>query len=108
MFIRLALKELKKSHHSFAHHGVVVIRGGNVVAVGFNHGDIHAEVQALRKLWPSERKGTKVVSVRMTKAGKITMAKPCPSCESFLRENGIKKVYYTDPEGAFQEMRLYA
>lgn len=94
-----AVRLLPRSTHTAHKHAVVVYRGGAIVAMGYNHGEIHAEVAALNKLWPSERKGTKVVSIRMSKGGNLRLAKPCPDCEAYMRENGVKLVVYSDNEG---------
>jgi deoxycytidylate deaminase len=104
--VRLAKKALRKSDHRSAFHGVVVYRGGSLLAVGYNRGSIHAEVQALSKLWPSERKGTKVISIRVGRNGKTTIAKPCPKCEAYLREQGVKLVVYSDEDGLMRRMKL--
>jgi pyrimidine deaminase RibD-like protein len=104
--IRLAMKRLQKATHRFAFHGVVVERGGAAIASGYNHGDIHAEINALGKLWPSERRGTKVWSIRVTPGGRFASAKPCLDCEGYLRKNGVKAVIYSDADGSIQRMKL--
>lgn len=103
---KIAMKYLPKARHAAHKHVTVVYRGGNVIAIGVNHDEIHSEVAALRTLWPSERKGTKVVNLRMTRSGRLGLAKPCPECEKFLRENGVKAVLYSDDDGHMKRMKL--
>lgn len=106
IYQNLALKLCGRSNHKQHYHGAVVVVGGSIVAMGFNHDKTHAEVQALKKLWPDHRKGVKVYSFRFSKGGQWSMAKPCPKCEAFMRENGVKYVYYTTQTGSMERMRL--
>ena len=92
--------------------GAVVVSGNRVLATGFNRKrndpkycekgwSIHAEVSAIRKLKnrPFGPKTTIYVA-RITRAGKIAMAKPCETCEKAVYESGIKRIIYTTNEGA--------
>lgn len=96
---RIALRVARKSDHKLFKHVAIVVRGGAIVAVGYNHATTHAEVAALNKLWPSERRGTRVWSMRMNRSGHFRMARPCPNCMRYLKESGVKMVYYTDRVG---------
>ena len=95
-----------KSNHKQHHHVVIVERGGAVVAVGYNHDETHAEVAALGKVWPNKRKGLRIWSFRLRRDGQLGMAKPCKKCQQFLRENGVKVVYYSGPDGKMERMKL--
>ena len=95
-----------KAKHKCYKHAAIVVRGGAIVATGVNHDELHAEVVALKKLWPSERRGTKVYSLRLRRSDTLGMAKPCAECEAFMRENGVKLVFYTDREGKWAKMKL--
>jgi deoxycytidylate deaminase len=106
MLSNAILKLTKKSRHRHHHHSAQVRRGGAVVSVGYNHETRHAEVDALSKLWPSERVGTTVVSVRVTKGGTVGMAKPCENCLKYMMDNGVKKVVYTGRDGELVVERL--
>jgi cytidine deaminase len=87
-------------------HAALVVRGGSIISVGVNHETTHAEVQALKTLWPSERRGTRIIVVRMTRGGRLGMSKPCAECETFMREAGVKSVQYSDAAGELQRMKL--
>lgn len=101
-----ASKLFHKARHKAHRHAVIVYRGSNIISTGVNHDEIHAEVSALRRLWPSERKGTKVVSLRMTRGGRLGMAKPCPECEAYMRREGVKLVLYSNEQGQMERMKL--
>jgi pyrimidine deaminase RibD-like protein len=96
----------EKARHRAHRHAALVYRGGALISQGTNHDEVHAEVAALRRLWPSHREDTTVVSIRMTKGNKLGMAKPCPNCEEYMRLAGVKKVVYSDAMGQMITMRL--
>jgi deoxycytidylate deaminase len=103
---KLGIRLATKARHGCYKHAAIVVRGGAIVATGVNHDEQHAEVVALKCLWPSERRGTKVYSLRLRRSGTLGMAKPCPECEAFMREAGVKLVIYTDRLGNWARMRL--
>jgi deoxycytidylate deaminase len=100
------MKQAAKAQHYFAFHVAVLTRGGSIVATGYNHGWIHAEHQALQKIWPNKRTGLVLWSFRVTGTGKLVMAKPCPKCEKLLLENGIHQVRYSNGCGEMVRMKL--
>lgn len=97
--ISAAIKAASRSTHPQYWHSALLIRGGAVLASGWNHDGRHAEIVALGKLWPSKRVGATLVSLRVGRDGKLAMAKPCPECAKVLREAGIMKIYYSDRNG---------
>lgn len=104
--LALLYRTSQKSPFDDFRHAVLVLQGGRVKAIGYNTYQHHAEIHALQKLWPSERRSTKIVSVRFNKSGKLAMAKPCPECQKYLKAMGVKKVEYSDSNGRMQLMRL--
>ncbi len=87
----------KKSPHYKNQHSTLVFRGGSLISSGYNHDDIHSEVVALGKLWPSKRKNTTVVNLMIkTKSRNFGNSKPCSECDSFLKQNGVSKVVWFD------------
>lgn len=96
----------EKSNHHQHRHAVLVVRGGQIVATGYNHNEIHAEVNGLSKIWPNRRKGLKVYSFRIRRDGSLGLAKPCVECEAFLKANGVKQVWYSTNEGTIELMKL--
>jgi cytidine deaminase len=103
---KLAAKMSYRARHKWAFHTVAVMRGGNIIAIANNRDQTHAEIGALNSLWPSERRGTKVYSIRMTKTGQFKMARPCDACWRYMKESGVKVVYYSDDNGEMQTERL--
>ena len=68
----------------------------------------HAEILALTKIkyLDIDFSKVKVFVYRETKNGKPAMARPCPSCTGFIKELGIKKIYYTTDCGfAYEELK---
>jgi len=103
--LKQARKIALRSTCAYYHHAAIVTRGGAVIATGYNHRRIHAEVHALSSLWPSERVGTTVWSLRFTKNG-MGNAKPCPSCEAYMREAGVKVCRYSGPKGVILRLKF--
>ncbi len=87
-------------------HSSIVARGGNIVSCGYNHGIRHAEVMALSSLWPSERVGTTVWSIRVMKSGHLGMAKPCVKCMAFLIASRVKQVFFSNASGEIERLKL--
>lgn len=59
---------------------------------------LHAEIDAL----VTRRYGLipyVIVVVRLTKNGKLTMARPCPICMRAIKEAGIEEIIYSDNNG---------
>ena len=65
---------------------------------------MHAEMALLKKC--EEGAVDTVNVIRFKKNGEVTMAKPCRFCEIFLRNHGVKKVYYTNWEGEWESFVL--
>ena len=95
-----------KSPHPKNKHSTLVFRGGSLVGTGYNHDGIHSEINALKDLWPSKRKGTIVVNLMIqTRSGNFGVSRPCMRCLSYLISNKVKKVIWFDGI-EFQEERL--
>ena len=104
--IEYALKLAEKARHKCHKHAAIVMRGGAIISIGVNHDEIHAEVQALKALWPSERKDTRVFVVRLTRGGRLGLSKPCPACQAYMRAAGVKSVDYSTNVGTIERMKL--
>lgn len=101
----LAKKLCACAKHKQHYHAAIVVKGGAVVSTAYNYNENHAEMNALKKLWPDKRRGVVVYSMRFTKGGKWGIAKPCKRCEKFMKECGVKKVFYTDVNGELTSIR---
>lgn len=53
------------------------------------------------------KKADSILIVRLSRGSKkLTMSKPCDPCMNFLRDKGIKKIYFSNWSGEIEEMRL--
>jgi deoxycytidylate deaminase len=96
-------------------HGAVILKKKKLVSKGFNSLDnrpslkfkynyysTHAESCAILKA----DEGDTLIVVRISKNGTLTASKPCSKCVKHARDNGIKKIYYSDWDSSIQEMKL--
>lgn len=104
----MAAKQALKSE--FAQHrlGAVIVKGGRILATGFNSRrpsallkteTLHAEAAAILKLLKEKRledlAGSEIYVTRYTKGGMVGMAHPCSECMALIRSVGIKRIHYT-------------
>lgn len=92
--------------------GAVVVKNGNVIAVGVNkrrnHPDIFeskaqimrhasccAERDALRRAGEAAR-GSTVYVARVSKSGGVLLARPCNRCYTAMKSAGVKTAYWTE------------
>lgn len=104
--VRVAKKLAFKSDHEHFKHSALVLKGGNIISSAYNKGVKHAEQFALDKLPPEQRKGCTVISIRVTKGGKLAMAKPCKKCEAYMRAHGVYAVEWSDEFEVMHKERL--
>lgn len=115
---RILIQELENHPHkgemAFLHSSLIV-RGGKVLSVGINspsqngfcrhyaaydQTQLHAEFSCVNKIRRKiNLRGCTMYNCRMTRGGKISISKPCESCETMLREYGFKKVVFTTQKG---------
>lgn len=108
--------------------GAVLIRNGRVLSHGFNwfkksspdsktrYNGIHAEYHCVRKSAKrGERRGGYDLSrlsgvtmfvARVTRTGRVAMARPCEHCQELLRLLNLRRVYYTNEQGGISELKL--
>lgn len=93
-------KRSKREHR----HASIIFKNGTPRTFGFNGTEHHAEENAMVR--DKNYKGAVMVNIRLTKAGKIGMAKPCPGCLDLLKEKKFRKVIYSTNHGTFEEIYL--
>ena len=112
------------------HIGSVVVYKNKVVSVGWNttkgspiqreynkyrfgkddkdKGCLHAEMLALLHARPYlkglDMSKVSIYVYRENKSGELRMSKPCPACDSYIRELGIRNIYYTTNDGYCYEV----
>jgi deoxycytidylate deaminase len=106
MIVEDAKKASENSDARFQLGAAIYSKKGKLISVGWNkskthpkygsfiYNTIHAEGDALIKALRTKKslKGAYIVVYRT----RGNLAKPCPCCQTMLREAGISKVYYTD------------
>lgn len=108
MSFRIASKEAAKSQHRQHKVGAVIVKGGNIVSVGYNQirpssflrtPTLHAEAAAILKLLKEGRlstlAGSEIYVTRFTRGGSVGIAKPCGACRDLISSVGISRIHYT-------------
>lgn len=104
-FFDLAKKVSKLSNHHHHKIGSVIVRGSKIISVGTNnikthpksthpHFSLHSEMAAVL-LAKQDLHGCEIYVYRETKDGIPAISRPCAYCFPFIREAGIKEVYYS-------------
>ncbi len=107
---RWLLRAAGLASRASGHHrlGAVLVRGGSVIAVGYNSTrndprntdgcwSTHAETRALRLA--GAPRGATLYVARVTPGGRTAMARPCADCAMDLRAAGVATVVYTTDDG---------
>lgn len=113
-FFNLARKLSYKSDYHSHRLGAVIVKGGDILGVGFNKrkthplsktrfNNIHAELSAVLNSGLESLKGCDIYVYRETRHGQPAMARPCAHCVEMLKQLSISKVYYTTDFGFTQE-----
>lgn len=103
--MKLLERVAMKSPHPIHKHASLVVKGGAILAFGYNHDNRHSEVVALSKLWPSKRRGCTIINLRVKRNGEFGNSYPCARCQKFLLDNGVRKVILLTPTG-WEEIEL--
>ena len=98
--------------------GAVIWRGKEIISTGHNYRSksvrsinknyvkwypaIHAEVDAIINAKKDLTKAS-ILVIRVTKSGKLSMAKPCRYCTAYINHVGLKTVYFSNREGNIEE-----
>lgn len=135
--LKLAIKQARANNFD---HGLdqklcaVIIKGGSVISIGYNHRktnafvehytdkirstdrdycmSTHAEMHAVALARAStDLRGSKIFVARIRPAGSrvnhgVGMARPCPICQNILLSYGIKKAYYTIDDTNYGVMKI--
>ncbi len=90
-----------KSHHTrFRHGSIAVYRRSTIVGRGYNRDKVHAEVSAIKNIDKYHLYEHLVVYVcRVNSQGGYMNSKPCSKCMSFMKDNGVGRVYFSDSSG---------
>jgi cytidine deaminase len=117
----LARKRLMGSCSGIFYHCAIIFTKKRGIVCPLSYGEnqirgrdsIHAEMDAINKLPKKDGRLQKIslLVLRVTKAGKLTMSKPCMHCiekmNSVISKNyKISSVFYTNKEGIFEKCSL--
>jgi deoxycytidylate deaminase len=108
--INHAKKLALKSNHRTHKHATLILKGGRLLAAGYNRNTHHSEENAILSLpskkarssneYPSDIitqvKGTYFINVMLTRMGVIGKSRPCNNCWNVMRNFGVSKVTYYD------------
>lgn len=98
----LAISIAKNSSHPKHKHAALIFCDGELIVYANNHGNYHAERKALDicHMLGYFAPGYKLVliSIAITKGGKLKLAKPCRNCEYYIRKKKIEQVFYSTKE----------
>lgn len=103
-------------------HFSYLLDGNKIVSVGFNNskktnplaakhnyynGNIHSELDVIKRYKGSvnDLRYMTMVNVRVNRLGKVQNSRPCQECEIFLQTFDIKKIFYTNSYGLFEDYR---
>lgn len=99
LYVQLA----KNSTHPKHKHVALIFVNGILVTFANNVSNNHAEIRALDRArlifmgdYPDD---LMLVSIAITKDGKLKLAKPCKRCEANIKRRGIKHVRYSTKAG---------
>ena len=104
-------------------HGAVLVKGGKVINTSFNKENfssfgsrfrkkhtglatVHAELGVVLGISKKVASGCDIFVVRLSKSGDFRLSKPCSMCHDILKFMGIKRVYYTLNDDAFDYYKI--
>ena len=65
---------------------------------------LHAEVDACIGVPAADIEGADLYVVRILKSGRLALAKPCRICRRFIKDVGIRRVYYSFSDEGWEEL----
>lgn len=105
------------SEHGIYKMGAIIIRSGQIIAVGWNKNKshpkaknyttkIHAELDALIMPRIEDVFDAHMYVVRLTNGGALATSKPCKDCMILIQEAGLASVTYIDDQGQIKTEKL--
>jgi hypothetical protein len=90
-----------KSTHPKFKHAALVFHKEELVGYANNKGKEHAEVRALQVArLHGYTKDLILISLRVTKTGRLALAKPCVGCLFYIKvHGGVSKIMYSNDKG---------
>lgn len=60
---------------------------------------IHAELDCILKSDKEDLSGYKMLVLRIDRNGKLAMSRPCPGCQSVIKQFNISEVWFSNKDG---------
>jgi len=108
-----------QSSHKVFKHGALLVRGNYILSTGYNDYKNHAEVNAInnyiqqvlqgkRNQAKTENKLRRIFSrcdLLVVRAKRLTISnsKPCKHCLQFIKDCGIRRIYYSNNQNLILE-----
>lgn len=94
------------STHPKHKHAALIFHNGLLVGWANNQGNEHAEIRALKvcKIL-GYKKSLTLLSVRISRAGKLKLAKPCGPCMVQIKKRGVACILYSTDDGMVVRLR---
>ena len=94
----LVMDLTSRSLHNRYHLAAVIFDNWGIFSWGWNHDWTHAEIHAIRRANPKRLNGAIIIVAGVRGyTGRILLAKPCAMCLQSIRNAGIKRAVYSDP-----------
>lgn len=91
--VRIGLNSAK-SHPSSLYHGYK----------DYQHTGLHAELNVCLKSGKENLKKYKMVVIRVNRNNQLENSKPCPGCQSVIKQFNVGEVWYSNSEGNFVKL----
>jgi len=120
-YIANAAKEAEKSKFCPYKIGCVIVKGGKIIARGYNKysgkiasicrrynlelWSLHAEMDALIKAGEKSRGGVAFISGIKENGNRIN-CRPCKTCLLMLKKHHVKEVFYTTKSGDIMQEKI--
>ena len=116
--LKRAIETAEKSNYYPFRVGAVLFKGNKIFVDGRNSirccknlkkknwNSVHAEQHAILNMGEENCKGLSLLVIRLNLSNNIRLAKPCEMCEDFIRQVGIKRVYYSNNDGTISKMEM--
>jgi len=91
---------------------MIIHRRHGILCVGFNHGYVHSEVDALKKYARHHKKWhhlkTELHNARITRTGQLSLSEPCIHCSQFIRRHlhFLREICFTLSTGSMKRLSV--
>lgn len=107
----IAIEAARKSSHPKHRHACLIFLRSELVVSQVNKGGSHAETRAIETFkllypnyWFQPPDMLTLISIAITKDGRLKLAKPCRRCEIKIRKFGIVNIIYSTNNQTFERL----